>query len=330
MASIRQLESGNWQAQVRRRGRPPVAKSFGTRSEAQKWARMLESEIDQGVFLDRSEAQRATVGELIDRYLVEVTPLKKSARRETQRLKGLRRHFGGYSLAVLRNTHIADYRDARLASGVAGATVVKDLNSLSHLIDVAIKDWGLSLPNNPAKLVRRPSVARGRDRRLVGDEEQRLMAACRASRSVMLPAAVTFAIETGMRMGEILSLEWRSVDIAGRVATLLDSKNGEGRQVPLSTAAVSAIQSLPRHLNNPRVFWVWCRSDSLENAWRRAVAAAEIRDLRFHDLRHEGVSRLFERGLNPIEVASISGHKTLQMLKRYTHLKATDLVRKLA
>lgn len=156
------------------------------------------------------------------------------------------------------------------------------------------------------------------------------MAACRASRSVMLPAAVTFAIETGMRMGEILCLEWRNVDIAARVATLLDSKNGDGRQVPLSTTAVSAIQSLPRHLNNPRVFWAWSRCDSLENAWRRAVGAAGIKDLRFHDLRHEGVSRLFERGLNPMEVASISGHKTLQMLKRYTHLRATDLVRKLA
>ena len=330
MASIRQLESGNWQAQVRRTGRPPVAKSFKTRGEAGKWARMLESEIDQGVFLDRSEAQRATIGDLIDRYLVEVTPLKKSARRETQRLRSLKRHFGSYSLAVLRNSHIAAYRDKRLASGLAGATVVKELNSISHLIDVAIKDWGLFLPNNPAKLVRRPAVARGRDRRLVGDEEQRLFAACAASRATMLPAVVRFAIETGMRMGEILALEWKNVDVTGRVATLPNTKTGDARQVPLSTAAVASITSLPRHLKNGRVFWAWSRSDSLENAWRRAVRVAEISDLRFHDLRHEGVTRLFERGLNPMEVASISGHKTLQMLKRYTHLKAEYLVKKLA
>lgn len=243
MASIRQLESGNWQAQVRRAGRPQAAKSFKTRAEACKWARILESEIDQGVFLDRSEAQRVTIGELIDRYLVEVTPLKKSARSETQRLRGLRCHFGAYSLAVLRNSHIADYRDVRLAKGVAGATVVKELNSLSHLIDVAIKDWGLPLASNPAKLVRRPSVARGRDRRLVGDEEQRLLDACRASRSVMLPAVVTFAIETGMRMGEILSLEWRNLDIASRIATLLDSKNGERCQTARNFDHLSAANS---------------------------------------------------------------------------------------
>ena len=114
MASIRQLKSGGWRAQVRRTGRPPAAKTFKARSDAAKWARMLESEIDQGVFVDRSEAQRATLGDLIDRYLAEVTPLKKSARQETQRLRCLRTHFGAYSLAVLRNTRIAEYRDQRL------------------------------------------------------------------------------------------------------------------------------------------------------------------------------------------------------------------------
>src|SRR5690242_1465767 len=111
MASIRQLSSGNWQVQVRRTGRPPAARSFKSRADAAKWARMLETEIDQGVFIDRSEAQRATIGELIDRYLAEVTPLKKSARQEAQRLKSLKSHFAAYSLAVLRNTHIAEYRD---------------------------------------------------------------------------------------------------------------------------------------------------------------------------------------------------------------------------
>jgi hypothetical protein len=123
MANIRQLESGNWQVQVRRTGRPPTAKTFKTRADAARWARLLESEIDQGVFIDRSEAQRLTVGALIDRYLIEVTPLKKSARQETQRLLSLKADLGGYSLAVLRNTHIAEYRDRRLTSGAAGATV---------------------------------------------------------------------------------------------------------------------------------------------------------------------------------------------------------------
>ena len=308
----------------------PVAKSFKTKTEADRWARLLESEIDRGVFVDRTESERATVGELIDRYLREVTPKKKSARREKQRLNALKTRFGAFSLASLRSTHISDYRDARLNAGLAGATVVKELASLSHLFEVAAKDWGFPLIANPAKLVRRPQVARGRDRRLLPGEETKLFAACRNSRAPMLASVVRFAIETGMRMGEIISLEWRNVDMAQRVATLPDTKTGDARQVPLSTAALSAISPLPRHFKDGRVFWTWGRADSLENAWRRAIKTAGIEDLRFHDLRHEAVSRLFEIGLNPMEVAAISGHKTLQMLKRYTHLKASELVKKLA
>ena len=148
--------------QVRRAGLKPFAKSFDTKADAKRWARTLESEMDRGIFVDRTEAERTTMAELIDRYRLEVTPMKKSARNEAQRLNQLRRHFGAFSLAAIRNTHIADYRDARLAGGLAGATVVKELNSLSHLFDVAVKDWGIPMVANPAKLVRRPRVARGR------------------------------------------------------------------------------------------------------------------------------------------------------------------------
>ena len=329
MAYVRELESGKWQAVVRRSGNKPISKSFDTKTQAGQWARMIESEIDRGVFVDRTESERATVGELIDRYLAEVTPKKKSVRPEKQRLNALKSHFGAFSLASVRSCHISAYRDARLKAGLAGATVVKDLNSLSHLFEVAIKDWGFPCIANPAKLVRRPPVARGRDRRLFTGEEAMLFAACGKSRATMLLPAVRFAIETAMRMGEILSLEWRNVDTAQRVATLPDTKTGDARQVPLSTAAMTAISSLPRHFKDGRVFWTWSRADSLENAWRRAVKAADIEDFRFHDLRHEAVSRLFERGLNVMEVSAISGHKTLQMLRRYTHLRAEDLALRL-
>lgn len=330
MATIREMASGNWQAIIRRRGIKPVFQTFGTKTEATRWARHAESEIDRGAYLDRTEAERTTVAALIDRYLLEVTPQKKSARRERQRLLALRAHFGAYSAAALRSAHIASYRDSRLSAGLAGATVVKELNSLSHLLDVAIKDWGIGLSVNVARLVRHPQVARGRERRLSADEEQKLLAACSASRATMLAPAVRFATETAMRMGEILALRWSDIDLRTRVAVLRDTKNGESRQVPLSTAAVAAIAGLPWHITDGRIFWKWSRADSVENAWRRAVASAGVADLRFHDLRHEAVSRLFEFGLNPMEVASISGHKTLQMLKRYTHLKAVDLAQKLA
>ena len=174
MATIREMDSGNWQAVIRRRGIKPVFQTFGTKTDAARWARHVESEIDRGAFLDRTEAERTTMAALIDRYLAEVTPGKKSERRERQRMGALRAKFGLYSVASLRSTHIAGYRDARLSAGIAGATVVKELNSLSHLLDVAIKDWGLGLTVNVAKLVRRPQVARGRERRLSHEEETRL------------------------------------------------------------------------------------------------------------------------------------------------------------
>lgn len=329
MATIRQFPNGNWQAIVRRRGSKPVSKTFKTKVEAARWGRLIESEIDRGVFVDRVEAERTTIAALIDRYLAEVTPTKKSARQETQRLLFLKRHFGSYSAAALRNNHVSEYRDRRLAEGLAGATVVKELNSLAHLFNTAMKDWGMPLLVNPVKQVGRPKVARGRDRRLTGDELTRLIEACKASRSRMLACIVVVAIETGMRLGELLALDWRHIDRATRVATLPDTKNGEARRVPLSPKALSALDALPRHIGTSRVFWKWTRSDSVENAWRRVVAKAGIQDLHFHDLRHEATSRLFERGLALPEVAAITGHKTWQMLRRYTHLDPAALVAKL-
>ena len=189
-------------------------------------------------------------------------------------------------------------------------------------------EWGYYLPANPFKLISHPNVARGRERRLTGEEERKLLEACNRSGSPMLTGIVQLAVETAMRLGELLSLTWANIDLGKRVARLQDTKNGESRTVPLSTAAVKAISALPRHISSP-FFWCWTRPDSFENTWRRAVGKAGISDLRFHDLRHEAVSRLFERDLNVMEVAAISGHRTLQMLKRYTHLKAEDLAQKL-
>lgn len=159
----------------------------------------------------------------------------------------------------------------------------------------------------------------------------RLRDACKASGAPLLDPMVVLAVETAMRLGELLNLTWGHLDLTARVATLPETKNGESRRVPLSTRAVEVLRGIPRHLSDARVFWRWSRADSFENAWRRAVGKAGIADLRFHDLRHEATSRLFERGFNMMEVAAITGHKTLQMLKRYTHhLRAETLVARLA
>jgi integrase len=323
------MPRGTWQAVVRRKGYRPQFHTFDTQHDAKQWARKIESDIDRAVFVDRGPSERDTLGELIDRYITEILPGKKSAASLTRCLRYLRPTFEGYTLATLQPKHIAAYRDARIASGTAGATVVKELNTLARVIDIAASEWGYFVAVNPVKQTRRPPVARGRERRLSTAEETALLAACDRSRAPMLRGIVILALETGMRLGELLALTWDTIDLAKRTARLVDTKNGESRTVPLSTAAISTLGKLPRHITDRRAFWTWAGPDSFESVWRRAVKNAGIADLRFHDLRHEAVSRLFERGLNMLEVATVSGHKTLQMLKRYVHLKADELACKL-
>ena len=176
------------------------------------------------------------------------------------------------------------------------------------------------------RLVRSPQGAKPRDRRLVGDEAQRLLSACADAHNPFLLRIVKLAIETAMRQGEIVSLDWKHVDLNKPSAYLPETKNGESRGVPLSTTAVATIRALPRSTSGK--LFPGVTTEAVKRAFMRACARAEIEDFHFHDLRHEATSRLFEKGLNPLEVASITGHKTLQMLKRYTRLRAEDLAKK--
>lgn len=321
MATITKTQSNTFKVLIRKIGFPAQIKTFKTKADAQKWARLIESEIDRGMFIDRTEAEKTTIGELIDRYIQEVTPLKRSAKSDKQRMLYLKKHFGHYRASQLQSKHIATYRDKRLAEGKTGSTVIKEIGSMSHLLDISIKDWSIPLVNNVAALVRKPKQAKGRDRRLVDDEELILLQAAKNSKSPLLAPIITLALETGMRLGELLSLDWNNIDLRKQTALLPITKNCESRTVPLSKKAIETLKNIPRKINDSRVFWTWKRPDSFENAWRRMLNKTTIKNLRFHDLRHEACSRFFERGFNIMETAHISGHKTLQQLKRYTHLK---------
>lgn len=324
MASLRKRK-GHWQVQVRRKGFEPLAKTFRNRQDALAWARQAEGEMDFNAFVPRRLAESAMVRDLIDRYLTEVAPRKRSYRTMRTVLITLRLNFQHQTLATLSPADVSRFRDQRLSDGRSGSTVIKELNLLSKVIDTAITDWGMVIPRNPVKLVSRPSRAPGRTRRLSTDEEEVLLAACDQSKARNLGAVVVLALETAMRLGEIISLEWGDIDLMRRTATLSVTKNGEARKVPLSRNAMEVLYRL-KPSTQGRVFPRWRDSISFLHSWRRAVVRAELSDLRFHDLRHEAISRLFERGLNTMQVAAISGHKTLQMLKRYTHLRAEDLV----
>ena len=326
MATIESRGAYQWRVKIRRRGYPIQTRTFETKAAAERYAREIESEMDRGVFVSRTEAENTTLSELLNRYLEEVTAKKKGAHAESYRIRALLRHSLAFRIvATIRGSDIAAYRDERLAT-VTPPTVKRELVILGHLFETARKEWGIHV-DNPVRMVRPPASAKPRERRLQGKEEEKLLKACGKARNPYLAPIVRLAIETGMRRSELVKLHWEHVDIKRRTAHLPDTKNNEPRTVPLSTAAVQALKALPRAING-QVF-PGITTEAVKLAFARAIARAGIEGLRFHDLRHEATSRLFERGLNIMEVSAITGHKDLSMLKRYTHLRAEDLAKKL-
>ena len=321
-----------WQAHVRRRGYPTQVRTFNTRAKAEAWASIVESEIARGVFVSRTEAEATSLAEGLQRYQEEVVPTKKQSDRERRRVGELIRQLGPLArrpLAGIRGKDIVTYIKDRAARGAGPNTVRLDLALLSHLFNTARTAWGMESLTNPVDLVKgqRPKLPGGRTRRLVDDEEARLLAAATTYGGEIGPI-ITWAIETAMRRGEIAAMRWERINWQTHVLTVPweETKTSEARGVPLSRAALAVLESLPRKVDG----LVWSlRPDSISQAFERVCKAAAIEGLTFHDLRHEAASRLTERGLGPLEVKAITGHKTMQMLGKYTHLRAEDLVGKL-
>lgn len=313
-----------WRAQIRRNGYPPIARSFDTKADAQVWAREIEREMDRGSYIDRTEAESTTLKQALKRYLKEITPAKKGAQQETSRIKvWMERPLAKYALTNIHGADLATYRDQRLEEGKSPTTIRNEINIISHLFTIAKKEWGMECLINPVQNIRMPKQPAGRTRRLQKSEEKELLEGA----DYPLNQMIILALESGMRLGEILSISWGNVDLNKGVIELADTKNGERRLVPLSGKARTALTQLPRHISG-RVF-PDVTSSAISHSFRRLCGDLEIENLRFHDLRHEATSRLFEKGFEIMEVASITGHKTLHMLKRYTHLKAEDLAKKL-
>lgn len=326
MASIRQ-RSGVWQARVRRKGYPEEVNSFKTKTEAQVWARSIESAMERGDHQNTNQARELLLADILRRYMHEVTPSKRGAKRESEGLDFmLRQKIADYSMANLTPAVVAAYRDERLKTVGAG-TIIRELSILSGIITHARKEWGLPMPN-PCALVRKPPTPRGRSRLLTAAEETNLLQELLPirRRSPWMIPLVELALETAMRRGELLTLQWTHIDLNAQTALLPLTKNGTTRVVPLSRRAVAILAALPR-LNGDVVFPISYMT--MHNCFTDACKRAGIMNLHFHDLRHTATSRLAEKLPNVIELASVTGHQTIQMLKRYYHPKAEAMARKL-
>lgn len=330
MASITKRGDRQWQAKVRRRHWNASA-TFPTKALADIWARQVEGAIDARRFNPGSiEADRVTLHAALQRYLQERVPLKRGVKQNEGIVRSWQRSkLSVFPLSTIRGSDIAEWRDQKLRE-VGPQTVVHHLNLLSHLFNVAASDWGMESLVNPICRVTKPVIPPGRNRRLSGEEEVELLDACNDARSEWLGPMVRLALETAMRQGELVSLRWPDIDLPRRVVLLRETKNGSARTVPLSARAAEIMTSLAsRKGAAEKVFGIKV-GRAVTHAFTKACKAARIEGLHFHDLRHEATSRLFERtDLRDIEIAAITGHRTMDMLNCYAHLRAASLAQRL-
>ncbi|HEY6336331.1 MAG TPA: site-specific integrase, partial [Alphaproteobacteria bacterium] len=334
MAYIQARKSSNgrtkYRAQVRLKGHPIQCATFERKTDARRWVQQIESAIREGRHFKTSEAKRHSVADLIDRYIETVLPRKeRSFNLQLAQLMWWSGQLGARILADLSPAHIVECRD-RLATEVvrgnkkrSAGTVNRYLAALSHALSVATREWGW-LEASPARHVSKLREPTGRVRFLSDDERTRLLRACGESRNKYLYPAVVVAISTGVRQGELLGLRWEDIDFRRGAIVLHRTKNDERRAVPLVGHALKVMQglaSLGREEGN-LVFEGRRRGEraSLRTAWQNALRRAEIRNFRFHDLRHSTASYLAMNGASLAEIAEVLGHKTLQMVKRYAHL----------
>lgn len=333
MAAIRKRPGPDgravYQAIVRRRGYPQKYRTFNTRRDAQAWARRIESEIDAGTYRDTREGDSTTLREALTRYGREVTERKRAstARSERNRVKRLAEsRLAQYGMSRIGGKELAQHIHER--EKTLGAHSIRlELSLISHLYNVARGSWGMPYLVNPVPLVKhtKPRPPEGRDRRLRDGEEARLLDAA----TPQIAAVIRWALATAMRRSEIARLQWQDIDMQRRSAYLAatDTKTRAARTVPLSRDALAVLRAIPRQLSGS-VFGM--SADTITAGFALARKKTGINGLRFHDLRHEATSRLFERtNLDALEIKAITGHQSMQMLARYTHLRTANLADRL-
>jgi integrase len=277
----------------------------------------------------------ATVAELLRRYRDTITSGKRGRIPEHQRIEVfLRQQWASLSLAKIDAQTFCKFRDTRSKQVQAG-TVIRELGLLRSVFETARTEWGYAAFQNPIAGLKKPKAPDGRERRLKPGELEALTKACGTVAGTWLLHGIQLAIETGLRRGEMLGIRWQHVNFDSAVLHVPYTKTDKARTIPLTDPAVAILKVRKAEAATDEASAFPISANAFRLAWERCKGRAEragctgVRELRFHDLRHEAVSRFFEKGLNTAEVASISGHRDMRMLFRYTHLKPEDIVTKL-
>jgi integrase len=338
MASI-QKRNSSFRVRITREGKSTLCATFYSRLEALQWAKQTQAQLRLGLYeeplLQQKPSQEVLFEEAATHYMNTHSIHKKIVRSETYRLLILIKRWKELPLRQIDKLAVLSLRDDLLSLGRSGDTINHYFNTLSKLFQMVNDEWDLPLPN-PIKGIKRMPQSKGRTKRINGSIEKLLLDSCDELSLPLLRSIIQFAIQTGMRRGELMGLRWTDVDLPNRKAYLHNTKNGDPRQVPLTQAAVEILSALTRDPSgNVFPMSLVILRIQFERVCNKAkdqyqeLGANPFEDLRFHDLRHEALSRLSDAGLNVIELSHISGHRTLSMLKRYVHCSHQAIFMKL-
>jgi len=321
MASIRN-RNGRWHVQVRKSGIKSANRTFTLKSDAQLWAREQERTMElDGYEKPNKELLNHTITILLNRYELEIAFVKKSYPVERYYFELIRKQpFANINLKSLKTGHLQEWVNKRNKTHRSSSTV-RIAGIINRLFNIAIQNWGYPIAFNPMKRVIKPSSTTRPIRRISPDTLGKLK-----SPSTKIGWLALFALETGMRRSEIANLKWSDISSAENLAYISDPKNGHARHIPLSSNSVRAI----RQASNNSEYVFGMSSNAIKLAWQRLKIRSDIKGVRFHDLRHEAISGMFEKGLTVAEVAMVSGHKTISQLFRYAHADIQKVGEKLS
>jgi len=327
MASI-QKRNSSFRVRITREGKSTLCATFYSRLEALQWAKQTQAQIRLGLYIDPDNPLKPSHGVLFEvaatHYIKTHSIHKRIVRCETSRLQILIKRWGSLPISKVDKASVIRLRDDLLKMGRSGETINHYFNTISKLFQMLNDEWDLDIAN-PVKGIKRMPPSQGRTKRVNPELEALLLSGCDHLSLPLLRSIIQFAIQTGMRRGELMGLTWADIDLPNRKAYLHQTKNGEPRQVPLTRQAMTVLEGLSRE--EEKIFPMGMDAlrsqfgrlkDFTKTQWNGA-RTNPFDDLRFHDLRHEALSRLSDTGLNVIELSHISGHRTLGMLKRYTH-----------
>ncbi len=315
-----------WRAVIRKKGHPTKTKVFTKQALAKVWVKDIEHAMEKRELT----SSHVSIPDLIDRYLREIEPLKPGEEQNRKNYRTLERNVKGMTLEDLNAAGLLDWVQKK-RSGASKATISMDLTMMTAVLRTAEAFWAITVPwremqKGRLALRRLGMVGKSqeRSRRPEGDELDRIKAKLRST--LPMVDLIDFACDTAMRSAEVTRLRWSDLNEEKRTILIRDRKHpnqkiGNDQVVPLLGASFEIIMRQPKV--DDLIFPV--NSKSVETAFQRARRAAGIVGLRYHDLRHHGISKLFEQGYAIQEVAMVSGHRDWNQLRRYTNLKPESL-----